>query len=94
MVLHAAFIQQRAADEQMAEINRAPIGRERRAMQREAAAERLDQRIGDRADIALIGAVEGRAILKEKLPRARPPQPVERRAGFAPPPIAPARCAT
>ena len=82
MVLHAALVQQRAADEQMALVDAARIRRERRTGEREAAAECRDQRIGDRTDIAGVGAVEGRAVLEEELPAAGRAQPGERGKAF------------
>jgi hypothetical protein len=78
MILHPALVQQRAADEQMALIDAAVVGRKRRARQREAAIQRIGQRIRHRADIAGIGAVEGGAVFEEHLPRAGPPQPIQR----------------
>ena len=42
-------------------------------------AQRVQQRVGDRADIARIGAVEGRAVLEQVLPRPLPRQPALRR---------------
>ena len=77
MVLHAALVEQRAADEQIALIDAARIRRECRTGKREAAAECGDQRIGDRADIAGVGAVEGGAVLEEELPAAGRAQPGE-----------------
>src|ERR1700734_1917690 len=70
MMFHAAFIQQHPAGEQIAQINRTRVGRERRAGQREAAPQGRNQRVRHRADITLIGAVERRTVLEEILPTA------------------------
>ena len=77
MVLHAALVEQSAADEQIALIDAARIRRECRTGKREAAAECGDQRIGDGADVAGVGAVEGGAVLEEELPAAGRAQPGE-----------------
>jgi hypothetical protein len=53
MVFHATFIQQRIADEKMAQIDRAPIGRKGGARESKARSQPLQQRIRDRPDIAL-----------------------------------------
>ena len=82
MVLHAALVQQRAADEQMALVDAARIGRKRRTGEREAAAECGDQRIGDGTDVAGVGAVEGGAVLEEELPAAGRAQPGKCREAF------------
>ena len=47
-------------------IHGAPVGGEGRAGEGEPAAQRLDQRVRDRADIARLGAVEGRAVFLKK----------------------------
>ena len=52
-----------------------------------------DHRVGDRADIALVGAVEGRTILEEELLGAAAVAASPKRRGSVPPPGAPARCA-
>ena len=75
MVLHAALVEQSAADEQIALIDTARIRRECRTGKREAAAECGDQRIGDGADVAGVGAVEGGAVLEEELPATGRAQP-------------------
>ncbi len=67
VVLHAALVQQRGADEQVPLVDCAAVGRECRVGQGEAAAQALDQRIRHRADVAGLGAVEGRAVLEEDL---------------------------
>ncbi len=83
VLLHAALVQQRGADEQMTLVDGAPVGRERRVGEREAAAQRLHQRIADGADVALVGAIEGRAVFEKELPAAGAAQPLERGQAFA-----------
>ena len=75
MVLHPRFVQQRIADEQVAAKDRAAVLRECRARDREAAARRVEQRVGNRADVACVGGVERRAILEEELAAALRAQP-------------------
>jgi hypothetical protein len=58
MMLHAALIQQRAADEQVALVDAARIRGECWTRKREAAVESSDQRVGDGTDVAGVGAVE------------------------------------
>ena len=70
MVAHAGVREQLPADEQMALVDRAAVLREGRAGDGELGAQRRQQRIGDRPDIAGIGGIEGRAIFEEVLPRA------------------------
>ena len=79
MVLHPGLVQQHPAREQMPEVDRAGVRRERGAGQGEAATEGLDQRVGHRPNVALVGAVERGAVLKEELPRPARPQPVQGR---------------
>jgi hypothetical protein len=82
VVLHAAFVQQGAADEQVALVDGARVGRERRACEREPAVEGGDEGVGDGSDVAPWGAVEGGAVFEEKLTRAGGLQPLQRRQGF------------
>ena len=53
------------ADEKVALEDGAAILREGRAGDGEAGAERGEQGIGDRPDIALVGRIEGRAVFEE-----------------------------
>ena len=78
MVFHAALVQQRGADEQMALEDAAAIGREGRAGEGEAAIQTVQQRVRHRPDIALIGGIEGRAVFEEELPAPRAAQPFQR----------------
>ena len=59
VVLHRALGQWHVADEQVAEVDRPPVGRERRAGNGQVTLEACQQRFGDRTDVALIGQVEG-----------------------------------
>ncbi len=78
MVLHPRFIEQLVLDKEMTAIQRASGFREHRAGDREIAAQSLQQRIGNRADIALRGRVEGRAVFEKELTAALLLQPAQR----------------
>ena len=82
MVLHAALVQQRPADEQMALVDAARIGRKRRAGQGKARSQRREQCIRHRSDIARLRAVEGRAVFEKELPAAGGAQPGQRGEAF------------
>ena len=66
MILHRAFGQRLLADEQVAHEDRAAIFRKGRAVDSLRGPEVIHQRLGHRADIALIRAVEGRAVFPEE----------------------------
>ena len=70
VILHAAFVQRHAVDEEMALIDRAPVRGKGRAGDREVAAREREKRVGHRADIAGIGRVECRAVFEEEIPCA------------------------
>ena len=72
------FVEQPVADEEMALVDGAAGGREGRAGDDAVDAERLRQRLADRADIALGRRIEGRAVFEHELPAALRPQPLER----------------
>ena len=78
VVAHAALAEQHVADEEMALEDRAPVVGERRRRDREVGAERVHQRLGDRADVAGRCRVEGRAVLEVDLLGAL--RPAARRA--------------
>ena len=78
MMAHAGLGKQFVADEQVALVDRALVGRKGRIEHREAGADRIDHRVGDRTDIALVGGIEGRAVLEVKLLCALLAQPVQR----------------
>jgi len=77
VVAHRRIRQQFTADEQVAEVDRALVDRERRAGDREFRAERVEQGFGDRADVAGVGRVERRAVLEVDLPHTLGTQPRE-----------------
>ena len=70
MVLHRTVGQQGVTDKQMPLIDRAAIFGKSRTGHRPRHAEMAHQRFGHRADIALIGRIEGRAIFEQDLPRS------------------------
>ena len=78
VVAHPGFGQQHVADEQIAPIDRSPRFGKGRAIEREIGAECRDQRLGDRADIAGIGRIEGRAVFEQDLPHPGALQPGQR----------------
>ena len=67
VVAHRAFRQQRVADKQMAFENRAGVCWEGGASDGEIGARQVHQRFGDGTDVALVGRIEGRAILENEL---------------------------
>ena len=71
------FIQRHAVDEEIAVVDRPAIDRECGADDREVFAQRIEQGVGDGADIALGRAVEGRAVLEEELLAVPLDQPVQ-----------------
>ena len=70
--------EQQVAHEQMAEEDGAAVLREGRAVDRLPCAQRLEQRIAHRADIAGVGRIEGRAVFEEEAHAARRLQRLER----------------
>ena len=74
-----ALAEQPVADEEMALVDRCARcpGRPGRPAT-SSRAERVEQRLGDRADVAGGGRIEGRAVLEEDLPAALGAQPAER----------------
>ncbi|MNS92665.1 hypothetical protein D3C72_1268080 [compost metagenome] len=78
MVFHARFVEQRIAHEQVAAEDGAAVLGEGGAGDGEIAVERVQQRFGDRADIAGIGRIEGRAVLEHELAAALRAQPLQR----------------
>ncbi len=77
VVAHARFGEQQFADEEIALVNGPAVLREGRAEHGEIAAQPVEECIGHRADIALIGGIESRAILEQDLPRAVALEPGE-----------------
>ena len=77
MVLEPGFVEEPVADEEMALVDGAAGGRERRTGGDAADPERARQRLADRADIALRRRIEGRAVLEHELPAPLRPQPLE-----------------
>ena len=66
------------ADEQITLEDRPPVLREGRTEQREIRTQCVEQRLGDRSDIAGIGRIEGRAVFEEDLARPGAAQKAER----------------
>ena len=77
MVTHARLAQEHVAHEQIALENGALVVRERRRGDGEVGAQRIHQRFGDRADVAVRRAVEGRAVLEIDLARTLGLQPAQ-----------------
>ena len=75
---HRRLGEQRVADEEVPAVDRAAVRRVGGADDGEVGAERVEQRVRDRPDVALGRRVEGRAVLEEELPRAELAQPLER----------------
>ena len=71
VILHRAFVQENITDEEMAHVNGAGIGGKSRANKRYFSPHLFEKRLGNGADIALVGGVEGGAVLEEQLPRPR-----------------------
>ena len=78
MVAHPGFREQYVADEEIAAVDCPPGFGKGRAEQGEIGGECDHQRLGNRADIAGIGRIEGRAILEQDLLRPGALQPAER----------------
>lgn len=83
MIFHARFIEQLITDIKIAFIKRAPVGREGRACDGKIGAQCIEKRIIDRADIAGVGGIEGRAVFEKELLGASRSQPVEGGDGLA-----------
>ena len=77
MVLHAALIEQRVSDEQVALEHAALVVGKGGRGDREVGAQRVHQRLGHRADVAVGRAVEGRAVLEVDLAGALGLQPAQ-----------------
>src|SRR5215469_16282642 len=75
MVAHAGFGEQHIADEQVAAIDRSSVFGESRAEYGEIRVRRLHQRVGHGSNIALIRGVERGAVLEQRLPGSRLPEP-------------------
>ena len=67
MVFHRAVGQQHPPDEEVTEIDRSAVGGEGRAGDRQIGVQDVEQRLGDRADVARVGRVERRAIFEQEL---------------------------
>ena len=67
VALHAALAEEPVADEEMALVDRPPGVGEGRADQGHVAPEEVEERRGDRTDVALRRRVEGRAVLEHDL---------------------------
>ena len=65
-----AFAEQPAADEQVPLVDAAAVGGEGRAEDGGGRLQLVHQRVGDGADVAGVGGVEGRAVLEQDLPGA------------------------
>jgi hypothetical protein len=78
VVLHAGFVEQHLADEQVALENGAPVVGERGCRDAEVGLQRVHQHLRHRADVALRRAVEGGAVLEVDLLRALRLQPGQR----------------
>jgi hypothetical protein len=78
VVLHAGFVEQHLADEQVALEDGAPVVGEGGRGDAEVGLQRVHQRLGHRADVALRRAVEGGAVLEVDLLRALRLQPGQR----------------
>ncbi len=78
VVAHVRIGQQQVADEQMAEEDGAAVLGEGRTVDRLLAAQRVEQRIADRADVALVRRIECRAVLEEEADAARRLQGLQR----------------
>ncbi len=79
VVAHAGLAEQHVADEQVALVHGARVLREGRRHAAEVGAQRFQQRLGHRADVALRRGVEGGAHLEVELPAALGLQPAQRR---------------
>ena len=79
MMAHARFGQQLIGDKKIALIHRTTVNRQRRRDHRLRFAQRRQQRISHRADIALLGAVKGGAIFEIETIAALLLQPLQRR---------------
>ena len=77
MAAHMSVGQQLVADEQMSAVEGAAGFWKHRTGDGEIAVQGGQQGVGDRADIAVIGGIEGRAIFEKILPAAGGAQPVE-----------------
>ena len=78
VMAHVGVGEQLVADEQVALIDGAAVLRQGRAGDREVGAQRLQQRLADRADVAAVGRIEGRAVFEQDLLGALGAQPFER----------------
>ncbi len=78
MVAHAGLGEQLVANEQIALVDGALVGREGRIEHGEVRAQRVQERIGHRPDVALVGGIERGAVLEIVLTGAAAAQPVER----------------
>ena len=67
MTLHAELVQEKVVDEQMTHKQPTPGRREGRADESHVSAEKVEQRFGDRSDIAFRRGIEGRAVLEDDL---------------------------
>jgi hypothetical protein len=81
VILERALVQRHRADEQVALVDAAARLREGRGDQRDGLAGRIPQGVHDRADIAGVGRIEGRAHLKHHVRGAAGPQPAFSLAG-------------
>ena len=77
MIPHARFGQEHVADEEVALVDRARVGGKGGAGDGEIGAERVQQRIGHRSNVAARRRIERRAVLEIELPAALGSQAVE-----------------
>ena len=78
MLLHAGFAEQPVADEEVTHEQPPPGGGKGRADDGHLGAEQVEQRLGDRPDIALGRRIEGRAVFEDDLAAALVEQPARR----------------
>ena len=78
MLLHARFVEEPVADEEMAHEEGAPGRREHRADDGDGSGERVEERFRDRTDIALRRRIEGRAVFEQELAAILAAQPFQR----------------
>ena len=69
MIAHVRFANRDAAYEEVAVHLRPPVHRQRGDGDGEGGAEGIQERFGDRTDVALLCRIERRAVLKENLLR-------------------------
>ncbi len=77
VMAHVGVGQQDVAHEQMAEEDGAAVLREGRIVDRLPGVQCVEQRVADRADIAGVGRIEGRAVFEEEALAARRLQRIE-----------------